>query len=565
MPTFLLNKISLVCTKNLIPIFLALLVTACGQGETRVEQGNKQQILHMGNGSEPQGVDPHVATGVPEHHILKGLFEGLVVKNPYSLEVEPAVAESWEITDDGKLYTFKLRQNAKWSNGDPLNAHDFVWSWWRALQPKLGNQYVFMYFPIKNAEKFFKQEVDDFEDVGIKALDDFTLQVELINPTPYFLQLLDHYSTFPVHRATIEKHGAPDESYTPWTRPENIVSNGPFYLSDWRLNKHLKILRNTHYWDNERVRLNGIVFYPIDIATTQERVFRAGQLHYTNETAIDRVPWYRENRPEQVVISPYVGTYLYRINTSLPHLSDKRVRKALAMTIDREKIISTVLNDLFTPAYAVTPPGLLGYKPPITFGYDPEQARRLLADAGYPNGEGFPEVELQYNTNEQHRKVAIAVQQMWNKELGINIRLQNQDWKVYLDNENTGNYEISRGGWIGDYVDPNTFLDLWISGSQLNRTRWGDQRYDDLILNQAPTASSREQRYSAFYEAEKLMIEEMPFIPIYTYSSHNFKHPSIKGMPSNVMLFYNYRYMWLDENWDKESASKSSDVSRGIN
>ena len=565
MPTFSQIKISSVCTKFLIAIFLVVLVSACTQGETRVEQGNKKQILHLGNGSEPQGIDPHVVTGVAEHYIMSSLFEGLVVKNPYTLEVEPAVAESWEISDEGKLYTFKIRQNAKWSNGDSLNAHDFVWSWWRALQPKLGNQYVFTYFPIKNAEKYFKQKINDFSEVGIKALDDFTLQVELNNPTPYFLQLLDHNSMFPVHRPTLEKHGAPDESYTPWTRPGNMVGNGPFYLSDWRLNKNLKVLRNTHYWDNEGVRLNGIVFYPIDIQTTEERIFRAGQLHYTYETAIDRVPWYRENRPEQVQIAPYVGTYLYRINTSLPHLSDKRVRKALAMTIDREKIISTVLNDLFTPAYAVTPPGLLGYKPPKTFSYDPEQARRLLAEAGYPNGEGFPEVELQFNTSEQHRKVAIAVQQMWNKELGINIRLQNKDWKVYLDDENTGNFEISRGGWTGDYVDPNTFLDMWISGSQLNRTRWGDQRYDEYVLRRAPSARSREKRFSAFYEAEKLMMEEMPFIPIYTYSSHHFKHPSIQGMPSNVMNFYNFRYVWLDKDWDKKPASPTSKVSQGIN
>ena len=562
---FLANKSTSHSVNFLIVLVLASLLSACGQGENRVAQGNKQQILHMGNGAEPQGLDPHVVTGVPEHHILKGLFEGLVVKNPHTLEVEPAVAESWQISDDGKLYTFKLRQNAKWSNGDPLNAHDFVWSWWRALQPKLGNQYVFMYFPIKNAEQYFKQEIEEFTEVGVKALDDFTLQVELNNPTPYFLQLLDHYSTFPVHRATIEKHGAPDESYTQWTRPGNMVSNGPFSLDDWRLNKHVKIMRNTHYWDNDRVRLNGIVFHPIDINTTAERVFRAGQLHYTYETAIDRVPWYRKNRPDQVKIAPYVGTYLYRINTSLPHLSDKRVRKALAMTIDREKIISTVLNDLFTPAYSVTPPGLLGYQAPKTFSYDPEQARQLLAEAGYPNGDGFPEMELQYNTNDQHRKVAIAVQQMWNKELGVNVRLQNKDWKVYLDDENTGNFEISRGGWLGDYVDPNTFLDMWITGSELNRTRWGDERYDELVLRKAPSAKSREQRFSAFKEAETLMLEEMPFIPIYTYSSHHFKHPSIKGMPSNVMDFYNYRYVWLDEDWDKKPSASSSNSPSGAN
>ena len=334
------------------------------------------------------------------------------------------------MSEDGRIYTFHLRNNAVWSNGDPVTARDFAWSWWRALQPALGSQYVFMYFPIKNAERFFKQEITDFSQVGIKALDDHTLRVELNNPTPYFLQLLDHYSTFPVHRPTIEKWGKPEESYTRWTRPENIVTNGPFLLDEWRLNKHLIVKKNDAYWGAERVQLSKIVFYPYESGPNVERMFRADQLHYTYETFIDRLPWYRQNKPEYISIAPYAGTYLYRINTRKPHLQDKRVRKALAMTIDRQKMISTILNDLFTPAYAITPPDLLGYQPPKLFDYDPDLARRLLAEAGYPNGEGFPETELQYNSSEQHRKIAIAIQQMWNKDLNINVRLQNKDWKV---------------------------------------------------------------------------------------------------------------------------------------
>jgi len=522
---------------------------ACDQGESNVEQGNRDGILHISNSAEPQGLDPHVVTGVAEHHVVQALFEGLVLKNPHTLEIEPGVAQRWSISDDGCLYTFNLRDNAKWSNGDPVTAHDFVWSWWRALQPALGGQYVFMYFPIKNAEKFFNQEITDFSQVGVKALDDFTLTVELNNPTPYFLQLLDHYSTFPVHRATIEKWGKPSESYTRWTRPENIVTNGPFVLGDWRLNKHLKVKKNQTYWGANRVRLNGIVFYPYESGPTEERMYRADQVHYTYETFIERLPWYRENKPDHISIAPYAGTYLYRINTSKEHLKDRRVRLALAMSIDRQKIIGTILNDLFTPAYSITPPGLLGYQPPKTFEYDPELARKLLAEAGFAGGDGFPEMELQYNSSEQHRKIAIAVQQMWRKELNINVRLQNKDWKVYLDDEATGNYEVSRGGWIADYVDPNSFLDMWVSGSGLNRTRWTNAQYDELVLRTAPEAKTREARYRAFYTAEKMIIEDMPFIPIYTYSSHHFKHPAVKGMPSNIMSYYNWRYVWLDAAW----------------
>lgn len=540
--------------KIITPILITALVllSACGRGESNVEKGNRQGILHKGNGTEPQSLDPHTATGVPEHKIISAIFEGLVSKDPTTLEIKPGVAESWTISDDGKRYIFKLRDNAKWSNGDAVTAHDFSWSWWRALQPQLGNQYVFMYFPIKNAEAFFKGEVSDWDQVGIKALDDLTLQIELRNPTPFFLQLLDHYSSYPLHRPTIEKWGAPDESYTRWTRPENIVSNGPFKLKEWRLNKVLSITRNEHYWASDSIRLNGVRFYPIESPVVEERMFRAGQIHYSNTTAIDRLPYYRENNPDVLRIAPYLGTYLYRINTKLEHLKDPRVRKALAMTIDRDTLIRTVLHGLQTPAYAITPPGLLGYQPPKVFEYDPQGARELLAQAGYPNGEGFPEFELQFNTSESHRKIAVAIQQMWKTKLNINVRLQNKDWKVYLDDEATGNFEVSRAGWIGDYIDPNTFLDMWVSGSGLNRTGWANPEYDDLVLKQAPEAKTREARFAAFYKAEEILINDMPFIPIYTYSSHRYQHPSVQGLPNNLLDYSNFRYVSLNQNWQSQ-------------
>ena len=535
-----------------LSFFVALLITACGSGETNVESGNREGILHFGNSNEPQGLDPHVVTGIYEYRIMLSLFEGLLTLNPYTLEVEPGAAESWTVSDDGLIYTFTLRKDGKWSNGDPVTASDFVWSWWRTLQPALGNLYVFMLFPVENAERYFNQEINDFSEVGVKALDDYTLRVELANPTPYFLQLMAHHSTWPVHRPTIEKFGQPDESYTQWTRPGNLVGNGAFVLTEWKLNRHVMVRRNKLYWDNENVKLNGINYYPTENRTTEERMFRAGQLHFTYETAIDRIPYYRENSPELLQIAPYMGSYIYRMNTRLPHLADVRVRKALAMTIDRELLIENVLNGLFTPSYAITPPGLLGYYPPKLFSYDPDQARQLLAEAGYPNGEGFPVTVVQYNTDEQHRKVAIAVQQMWKDELNIDITIQNYDWKVYLDNESTNNFEISRGGWIADYVDPNSFLDMWVSDSGLNRTGWNSERYDDLILREAPAAIDKEMRYQKFFEAETMMMEDMPFIPIYTYASHHFRHPAVRGAPSNVRDEFNFTYIYLDDSTPPE-------------
>ncbi|KKK58058.1 hypothetical protein LCGC14_3048250, partial [marine sediment metagenome] len=222
-------------------LLTTLLLGGCSGGESNVTTGNRDGILHWGNGTDPQELDPHIVTGVPEHHILTALLEGLVLKDPATLEPIPGVAESWVISDDGKTYTFQLRHNAQWSNGDPVTAHDFAWSWWRALQPTLGNQYAYMFFPVKNAEAYLKQEIDDFSQVGVKVLDDHTLQVELTNPTPYFLQLLDHYSMFPVHRATIEKFGAPDERGSLWTRPGNFVGNGPFLLTEWQLFKKVEV------------------------------------------------------------------------------------------------------------------------------------------------------------------------------------------------------------------------------------------------------------------------------------------------------------------------------------
>ena len=472
------------------------------------------------------------------------------------MEIKPGVARSWDISDDGKKYTFRLRKDAKWSNGDPVTADDFTWSWWRALQPSLGNQFVFMLFPIKNSEAFFNGQITDFEKVGIKAIDDFTLQVELNNPTPYFLQLLSHPSTYPVHRATIEKWGKADESYTRWTRPENLVNNGPFNLDKWRLNKLLTVTKSDTYWDEGNVALNEIHYHPIESVVVEERLFRAGQLHFTNESVIDRMEYYQTNNPKALRITPYAGTYFYRLNTENKALADPRVRKALAFSIDRNALVKAALNNIVNPAYAVTPPGLLGYKPPKVFKYDPEKARLLLAQAGFPNGEGFPTFELQFNTHDQHRKIAIIIQEMWKKELGINVELQNKDWKVYLDSEATGDYDISRSSWIGDYVDPSTFLEMWPSSSPLNRTGWENSEYDQLVLRQAPKAKTRAERFALFKKAEEILISEMPIIPLYTYANHIYIHESVKGLPSNIMNYINFRGISL--NSDQATTDSTS-------
>lgn len=530
---------------------LLFILVSCSERQNNVTAGNQSGTLHWGNGTEPQSLDPHIATGVPEHHIISALMEGLVFKDKETLEPRPGVAKSWDISEDGRIYTFYLRENARWSNGDPHNAHDYVWSWWRALQPALGNLYAYMYFPIENARAYYEGEINDFAQVGVKALDDFTLEVRLANPTPYFLQLLDHYSTFPVHRATVEKFGTADQRGTRWTYEGNIVGNGAFQLKEWKINRRITVERNPYYWNAENVGLNQVVFYPTENVTTEERMFRAGQLHYSGIPS-DKIAVYKAAEDPALRIQPYLGTYFYRLNVETPHLQNKLVRQALGMTLDRELLISQITKGGQIPAYSITPPGTMGYYPESQLQFDPETAKQLLAEAGYPNGKGFPTTEILYNTSEGHRKIAVAIQQMWKEHLNIDVTLLNQEWKVYLDTVSGKNYQIARAGWIGDYVDPNNFLDMFICGGGNNRTNWCNNEYDRLILEDAPKAKSHNARLAIFKQAESMLMEAMPVIPIYIYTSNNLVHPSVKNFTNNILNQANYREIYLQP----ESALK---------
>ncbi len=532
----------------LVLAFSAALLIACSGQESNVAQGNRDGILHYGNGTEPQGLDPHVVTGVPENHLIRAMFEGLAVKNPYTLEPEPGVAERWEFSEDGRVITFHLRDNALWSNGEQMTAHDYVWSWHRALNPKMGNLYAYMLFPVKNAEAYAKGELSNPEELGVRAVDDRTLEVTLTEPTPYFLQLMDHYSTFALHRKTLEKFGKATDRFTKWTRAENIVSNGPFNLKEWKLNRRITVEKSKTYWDADKVKLNGVVFYPTENLVSEERMFRVGQLHYTNEVPLGKIEVYRAMENSPFVQAPYLGTYFYLLNTSRAPVDDPLVRRALSMAVDRETLTSTVLKSAFFPAYSITPPGTLGYQPPKLFSHDVEMARELLAEAGYPNGEGWPGIEIKYNTSENHRKIAVALQQMWKDALNIDVTISNEEWKVYLDSVTQMDFQISRRGWIGDYVDPNNFLELYTTDGGNNNTGFSDPRYDEMILQLAPKAKSREERFAIFHAAETLLMEQMPIIPIYTYTSKHLIHHSVKGLPSNLMDSLNLKYVWLDPN-----------------
>jgi len=531
---------------RLLPALICVLLAACSGGQTRVQQGDATGVLHFGNGTEPQGLDPHAVTGVPESNIIDTLLEGLLSKDPATLAPRPGVAESWEVSADGRTYTFHLRANARWSDGVPLTAEDFRWSWWRALQPALGNEYAYMLFPIRNAEAYLDGKLTDFNQVGVHVVDPHTLKVELNNPTPYFLQLVAHSSFYPVPRHVIEKFGAATDRFTPWTRPGNMVGNGPFRLVAWKLNKYVRVEKNPEYWDAAHVRLNAVVFYPTENGATEERMFRSGQLHYTNDTPIDKVPFYREKHPGEIRLNVYLGTYYYTFNVKRPGLGDARVRRALSMAVDRKTLVNTILKGINPPAYAITPPGTLGYQPPKLFDFDPAGARKLLAEAGYPDGKGLPKLEILYNTSEGHRKIAVALQQMWKKYLNIDVTMVNQEWKVYLDTREKMDYTISRASWIGDYVDPNTFLDMWVTNGGNNKTGWSNAEYDDLILHRIPAMKTQAERFAGFYRAETILMQEMPIMPIYTYATRHLISPSVKGMPANILDYYSFKDIYLE-------------------
>ena len=522
-------------------------VYGCSENITPVDSGLEKQIYHHGNGSEPQGIDPHIVTGVPEHHILISLCEGLTIPNPNPDDMNgymAGTAESWSVSEDGKEYIFNINKNARWSNGEPVTANDFVWSWKRILTASLGSQYPDMLYYLVGAYEYHNGLTDDFGEVGVKAIDQKTLKVNLKNPTPFFLGLLSHYSTWPVHKETVLKYGDIDDRNGEWTRPGNFVCNGPFQLKSWELNNKIVVEKNPYYYDASIVKLNEIHYYPVSNVMTEDRMFRAGQLHLTSTLPSQKCPIYIEENPN-LRIDPYMGTYFYRINTNHEALKDVRVRKALAYSIDRELLVNKVTKCGQIPAYSFTPPGSNGYEPKTQIPFDPELAKSLLEDAGYSDENPFPKLEILFNTNEDHRKIALAIQQMWQVNLGIEIELVNQDWKVYLNREMIGDFQISRAGWIGDYEDPNTFLDLMRPNRGNNKTGWENIEYDELV-EKANTINNQSERYEMLYKAEEILIDNMPIIPLYTYVRSYQLSPDVKGFNPHILDHHHPKFIYLE-------------------
>lgn len=539
-------------------LFPLLLLPGCSNPETNVERGNREGVLYYGIGSEAQTLDPHIVTDTGSWEIITTLFEGLVNHHPGTMEMEPGVASHWEVSPDQLTVTFYLNPEARWSNGDPLTADDFVWSWQRSLNPATGNMRGEVLFPVKNARDYHEGRISDPDALGVKALDRHVLEVTLEYPTPHLFNLLTDPASFPVHRGTLESFGDWTDRFTGWTRVENMVGNGAFTLHDWQLYRRLEVVRSDTYWDRDNVSLNGIVFKPVDNFVTEEKMFRAGQLHVTYRVPVNKVSQYRELPDSPYVEAPLLGTYYYLFNTRVAPFTDVRVRQALSLAIDREKLAERVLLDTMLPSRSFTPPGIPGYQPPQVGRFDPERARALLAEAGYPDGDNWPGLELVFNTDENHRRIAVAIQQAWKDVLNIRITLANQEWKVYLDKVNQRQFQLARMAWIGTYLDPGVFLGKFVTDGGTNRTGYSDARYDEILYNEVNRATSREQRFSLMYEAEQRFLAEVPLIPLFSYKGAHLVQPSVSGYWPNIVEYRNFKHVALDPDrrpwrWPEES------------
>ncbi|MCE0557882.1 ABC transporter substrate-binding protein [Motilimonas sp. E26] len=490
------------------------------------------QELVKGNGAEVATLDPHKAEGVPEANVLRDLFEGLVTSGPNG-ETLPAAAESWE-TADNKTYIFHMRQGAKWSNGDPVTAHDFEYAFKRAVNPATASPYSW-YFEkatIKNAKAIIAG-TQAAEQLGVKAKDDNTLIIELDKPLPYFVSMLYHTSTNPVHKASVEKLG------DKWTRPGNMVSNGAYKLDTWTVNERIVLSRNEQYWDNANTVINKVSYLPLQSQNAEMNRFLADEIHMTYEMPIEHFKRLKKEYPESIRVTGYVGTYYYQFNTKQKPFDDVRVRTALSYTINREAIANFVLGQGQTPAYSFTPKIVDGFEPApqewagLSQKERDAKAKALLAEAGY-NKDNPLKFSLLYNTSENHKKVAIAVSSMWKKGLGVEAKLENQEWKTYLDSKKQGNFSVARAGWIADYNEASSMLSLLESDNGNNDGKYNSPAYDKLMANSRITTDPVE-RANYYQQAETILSKDMPVAPIYQYVTARLVKPYLGGYPNNPL------------------------------
>ena len=500
--------------------------------------------LNMQNGGDLTSFDPHQLSGDWENRIVGDVFEGLLTED-IQAEPIPGQAESWEISEDGTTYTFTLREGLTWSDGEPVTAEDFVFSFQRLMDPANAADYAYLQYPIKNAEAINAGETEDLSQLGVRAIDERTLEIELERPTPYFLGALTHYTAYPLPQHATEEHG--DD----WVKVENIVVNGAYRPVEWIPGSHVLTEKNPDFHDAENVSIDGVKFFTLEDQAAAFKRYRAGEFDILTDMPKDQFAWMQENMPGEARVEPFAGLYFYVVNHSEPPFDDVRVRQAFSMAVNREVIGPQVLGTGELPAYSWVPPGMAGYGEPETLDWMdlpyPEkvaEAKALLEEAGY--GPDNPlSVQLRYNTNDNHKRVAVAIASMW-KPLGVEVELYNTETKVHYDELSRGVLEIARAGWLADYNDADNFLNLLKGGVDYNYGRYQSDEYDRL-MNEATAEPDLDKRIELLHQAEEVALDDSAAIPIYYYLSENVVSPKVKGFESNAFDIHRTRWLTLED------------------
>ena len=513
-----------------------------------------EQIVNRGNGGEPETLDPHLAQGVPASHILRDLFEGLTTDSAEG-DLIPGAALRWNISRDARTYTFYLRRDLTWSNGEPLTAGDFVYSLQRALNPETASSAARTLLPVQNAREVLAGELP-VEELGISLLDEFSMQITLTGPTPYFLGLLASPVAYPVNRKNLEEFG--DQ----FAKPDKLVSNGAYVLKGWTPRVSIELRKNPRFREAELTLIERVLYIPTEDRSAEVKQFRSGELDWTNEVPNNQFKWLQRHYPDELVISPWMGSYFFGFNlTQEPFIDNPSLRMALILAIDRQIITEKVTQFGEKPSFALVPPGIDGYVP-----FSPEyadwaqeernhEASRLYEQAGYSEERPL-RIEIRYNTSDNDKKIALAIASMWKQALGVNVTLVNEEFRVFLQNrEQKVITQVFRAGWISDYNDPYSFLELFRTGHGRNDYGFSNSTFDAL-LDEVGTERVRARRERLMFEAERVLMSDHVIVPIFTYVTKRLVNPHLRGWHNNVMDHHPTRNMFKLKSREVQAAGE---------
>lgn len=523
--------------------WLVTAIAIAGTVAVALVGGAEASTLRISNGGQVGSLDPSKVDGDWENRVVGDYLEGMMTEDP-GAEAVLGQAASYEVSKDGLTYTFKIRPDAKWSDGVPVTAADFIEGMKRELDPAAGNSYAYLQFPIKNASAYNSKKISDFAQVGIKAIDDHTVEYTLEQPTAYFLQALTHYTAYPVPKHVIDKVG--DD----WTKIANIVANGPYKPSENVPGSYIHSVRNAAYWDAKDVHIDDVYYYVLEDQTAALNRYRAGDFDILTDLPTDQYDWIKKNLPGQAHVKPFLGVYYYVMNQSKPPLSDKTIREALSLAINREVIGPDVLGTGELPAYGWVPPGTANYAGDAyapaweELGYDARvaKAKELMEAAGYSDAKPL-KLQLKYNTNDNHKRIAVAITAMW-QPIHVQVELFNSETRVHYDALESGDFQVGRAGWLMDYNDPDNMLQLLETGNGNNYGRYSNKDYDALIQQERKTLDPK-ARAALMHKAEAMAMDDFAVIPIYYYVSKNVVSPKVQGFVDNAKDIHRTRYLTL--------------------